>query len=76
MDSFRGSIPPNFISFCLENQTTEVANAPARPATTTSAANPPTEAGPQIQNPSVSQSCLEDELMISPLLTVLTVTQM
>ena len=55
MDSFRGIIPPNFISFYLENQTTEVANAPARPATTTSAANPPTEAGPQIQNPSVSQ---------------------
>ena len=55
MDSFRGSIPPNFISFYLENQTTEVANAPATPATTTSAANPPTEAGPQIQTPSVSQ---------------------
>ena len=55
MDSFRGSIPPNFISFYLENQTTEVADVPVRPATTTSAANPPTEAGPQIQNPSVSQ---------------------
>ena len=55
MDSFRGSIPPNFISFCLENQTTEVVNAPAKPAATTSAASPPTETGPQIQNPSVPQ---------------------
>ena len=55
MDSFRGSIPPNFISFCLENQTTEVVNAPAEPTATTSAASPPTETGPQIQNPSVPQ---------------------
>ena len=55
MDSFRGSITPNFISFCSENQTTEVVNAPAEPTATTSAASPPTETGPQIQNPSVPQ---------------------
>ena len=55
MDSFRGSIPPNFISFRLENQTTEVVDVPAEPTATTSAASPPTETGPQIQNPGVSQ---------------------
>ena len=56
MDSFRGSIPPNFISFPLENQTTEVVDVPAEPTTTTtSAASPPTETDPQIQNPGVSQ---------------------
>ena len=56
MDSFRGSIPPNFISFRLENQTTEVVDAPAEPTTTTtSAASLPTETGPRIQNPGVSQ---------------------
>ena len=55
MDSFRGSIPPNVISFCLENQLTEVVNAPAKPAATTSAASPPTETGQQVQNPSVPQ---------------------
>ena len=55
MDSFRGSIPPNFISFRLENQTTEVVDVPAEPTATTSAASPPTETDPQIQNPGVSQ---------------------
>ena len=55
MDSFRGSIPPNVISFCLENQTTEVVNSIAEPTATTSAASPPTKIGPQIQNPSVPQ---------------------
>ena len=55
MDSFRGSIPPNFISFRLENQTTEVVDVPAEPTATTSAASPPIETDPQIQNPDVSQ---------------------
>ena len=55
MDSFRGSIPPNFISFRLENQTTEIVDVPAEPTVTTSAASPPTETGPRIQNPGVSQ---------------------
>ena len=55
MDSFRGSIPPNFISFRLENQTTEVVDVPAEPTATTSAASPPTETGLRIQNPGVSQ---------------------
>ena len=55
MDSFRGSIPPNFISFRLENQTTEVVDVPAEPTATTSAASPPIETDPQIQSPGVSQ---------------------
>ena len=55
MDSFRGSIPPNFISFRLENQTTEVVDAPAEPTATTSAISPPIETDPQIQSPGVSQ---------------------
>ena len=55
MDSFRGSIPPNFISFSLENQTTEVVDVPAEPTATTSAASPPIETDPQIQSPGVSQ---------------------
>ena len=55
MDSFQGSIPPNFISFRLENQTTEAVDAPAEPTTTTSAASLPTETGPRNQDPGVSQ---------------------
>ena len=55
MDSFRGSIPPNFISFRLENQTTEVVDVPAEPTATTSAASPPIETDPHIQSPGVSQ---------------------
>ena len=55
MDSFRGSIPPNFISFRLENQTTEVVDVPAEPTATTSAASPPIETDPQIQRPGESQ---------------------
>ena len=55
MDSFRGCIPPNLISFRLENQTTEVVDVPAEPTATTSAASPPIETDPQIQNPGVSQ---------------------
>ena len=55
MDSFRGSIPPNFISFRLENQTTEVVDVPAKPTATTSAASPPIETDPQIQRPGESQ---------------------
>ena len=46
MDSFRGSIPPNFISFRLENQTTEVVDVPAEPTATTSAASPRIETDP------------------------------
>ena len=55
MDSFRGSIPPNFISFRLENQTTEVANAPAYPSAIASTVSPPTEMGLQAQDPSTPQ---------------------
>ena len=55
MDSFRGSIPPNFISFRLENQTTEVVDVPAEPTATTSAASPPIETDPQFQSPGVFQ---------------------
>ena len=50
MDSFRGSIPPNFISFRLENQTTEVASTPADPPINVPTVNPPTEQGRQVQD--------------------------
>ena len=55
MDSFRGSIPPNFISFRLENQTTEVASTPAAPPINVPTVNPPTEQGRQVQDPTPSQ---------------------
>ena len=55
MDSVRGSIPPNFISFRLENQTIEVANAPANPSAIASPVSPPTEMGLQAQDPSTPQ---------------------
>ena len=58
MDSFRGSIPPNFISFRLENQTTEVASTPADPPNNVPTVNPPTEQGRQVQNPAPSQETL------------------
>ena len=58
MDSFRGSIPPNFISFRLENQTTEVANAPADLPNNAPTVNPPTEQSGQVQNPDLSQRML------------------
>ena len=55
MDFFQGSIPPNFISFHLKNQTTEVANTPADPSAIASTVSPPTDMGPQVQDPSTSQ---------------------
>ena len=58
MDSFRGSIPPNFISFRLENQTTEVASTPADPPINVPTVNPPTEQGRQVQDPASSQKTL------------------
>ena len=58
MDSFRGSIPPNFISFRLENQTTEVASTPADLPNNVPTVNPPTEQGRQVQNPVSSQETL------------------
>ena len=32
MDFYQGSIPPNFISFCLENQTSDETQVPANPS--------------------------------------------
>ena len=58
MDSFRGSIPPSFISFRLENQTTEVANAPADLPNNAPTVNPPTDQSGQVQNPASSQETL------------------
>ena len=58
MDSFRGSIPPNFISFRLENQTTEVVSSPADLPNNVPTVNPPTEQGRQVQNPVSSQETL------------------
>ena len=55
MDSFRGTIPPNFISFRLENQTTEVANTPANPSNSVSTAVPSSEQSGQVQQPTTSQ---------------------
>ena len=55
MDSFRGSIPPNFISFRLENQTTEVVNTPANPSDSVSTSNPLSEQTEQVQHPATSQ---------------------
>ena len=56
MDSFRGSIPPNFISFRLENQTTEIASTSANPSTTVPIVSPPTEMGSQIPHPDTFQT--------------------
>ena len=58
MDSFRGSIPPNFISFRLENQTTEIASTSANPSTTVPTVSLPTEMGSQIPHPDTSQTTL------------------
>ena len=55
MDSFQGSIPPNFISFRLENQTTEVVSTPADPSANASTVNSPTDMGSQIQGPITPQ---------------------
>ena len=58
MDSFQGSIPPNFISFRLENQTTEIASTSANPSTTVPTVSLPTEMGSQIPHPDTSQTTL------------------
>ena len=58
MDSFQGSIPPNFISFRLENQTTEIASTSANPSTTVPTVSLPTEMGSQIPHPDTSQTML------------------
>ena len=58
MDSFRGSIPPNFISFRLEHQTTEIASTSANPSTIVPTVSLPTEMGSQIPHPDTSQTTL------------------
>ena len=51
MDSFRGSVPLNFISFRLENQTTEDAKIPANTSAIAPLTDSPTNVEPQIQDP-------------------------
>ena len=60
MDSFRGSIPPNFISFRLEKQTTEVVNTPDSHPADASTFDPPVSMRPQSQSLNAPQSHAED----------------
>ena len=57
---FRGSIPPNFISFRLEKQTTEVVNTPDSHPADASTVDPPVSEEPQSQSLSALQSQAED----------------
>ena len=60
MDSSRISIPPNFISFRLEKQTTEVVNTPGSHPADASTVDPPVSKEPQSQRLSALQSQAED----------------
>ena len=62
MDSFQGSIPLSFISFRLENQTTEDVKTPANTSAIAPLTDSPTNVEPQIQDPITTQETAHHRL--------------